>query len=80
MALISIFAVLYCVASKEHGLGLKDEEALLVLAIMLTWLFSYIGWFTIDYTPIPTDWLKQYILAILVTLTGGAFIYKKHLD
>jgi len=33
-----------------------------------------LGWLTINYDSIPTEWLKQYILAILLSLIGGSYL------
>jgi len=74
IAFIIIFILL---ASVSYNMGVVDPEVTIGLLIVLTWFFSYIGWLTLSYDGIRTEWLKQYIIAILISLGGGAFILKK---
>ena len=74
IAFIIIFILL---ASVSYNMGVVDPEVTIGLLIMLTCLFSYIGWLTLPYDGIRTEWLKQYIIAILISLGGGAFIMKR---
>ena len=74
IAFIIIFIIL---ASVAYNMGVIDPEVTIGLLIMLTWFFSYIGWLTLPYDGIRTEWLKQYIIAILITLGGGSFIIKR---
>ena len=73
IAFIVIFAVLSIVASQ----GVREPEPLIILFWGLVVVFSYLGWFTVDYATIPTAFLKKYILAVLVSLGGGAFIWMR---
>jgi len=75
LSFIAIFAIL-AYASSRMG-GLKEPEILIGLLIMLVWFFSIVGWMTINYRAIPTSFLKQYLIAILVSLAGGSFILKR---
>jgi hypothetical protein len=77
IALIVIFAITSWTASKLSAF--RDPEALIILVWGLVFFFSYIGWLTINYDPIPTAFLKQYIILILMTLGGGAYLINKHL-
>lgn len=80
LAFIAIFVLVYLTASKSIGLGVQDEEALVILTIVLVWVFSYIEWLTIPYGPIPSDFLNKWILFIIVLLIGGSYLIKKHID
>lgn len=77
IAFIVIFVIVGGLAYKTEA---KDPEILVGLLIILVWLFSYVGWLTLNYDPIPTAWLKQYIIGILMLLGGGAYILKKMTD
>ncbi len=77
IALIVIFIITVLAA---QNLGFTDTEKLIPLVVMLVWFFSYVNWFYLNFAPIPTiagfD-LKKYIIAILITLTGIAFLMEK---
>ena len=81
LALIVIFIITALAAGKIVGFtSFTNPEVLIVIVIAQVWLFSFVNWFFLDFTPIPDiagfD-LKKYIIAILVTLAGGAFIIEK---
>ena len=75
------FIILFVIIA---GLSLKaevrDPELLVGIFIIGMWVLSYLGFMTLDYTKIPTEWLKQYLLAIVVSLGGGSFIMRRLLD
>ncbi len=77
LALIVIFVITALAAQK---VGFTNPEVLIFLVVAQVWLFSYVNWLYLDFTPIPTiagfD-LKKYIIAILITLAGGAFVIEK---
>ncbi len=77
IALIVIFIITSLAAM---NLGFTDTEKLIPLVVMLVWFFSYVNWFYLNFEPIPSiagfD-LKKYIIAILITLTGIAFLMDK---
>ena len=77
LALIVIFIITAFAAQKT---GFTNPEVLIFLVIAQVWLFSSVNWLFLDFAPIPTvagfD-LKKYIIAILVTMAGGAFVMKK---
>jgi len=77
---IAFIIILIIITGLSFKMGVVEPEMLIGLLIILTWSFSYIGWLTIPYESIRTEWLKQYFLAILVTLGGGSFILKKVID
>ncbi len=77
IAFVIIFLILGSVA---YNMGVIDPEVSIGLLIMLTWFFSYLGWMTIGYDGIVTEWLKQYIVAMLITLGGGSFIMKRAIE
>ena len=77
IAFIIIFMIL---AMVSYNMGVIDPEVTIGLLIMLTWFFSYLGWMTISFDSITTEWLKQYIIAILITLGGGAFMMKRAME
>lgn len=77
LALIVIF-IITVIAARE--IGFANQEVLILLVIAQVWLFSSVNWLFLNFTPIPTiagfD-LKKYIIAILVTMAGGAFLIEK---
>ncbi len=81
LAIIIIFIITALAAREITGFtSFTNPEILILLVIAQVWFFSFVGWFFLDFAPIPTiagfD-LKKYIIAILVTLSGGAFIIEK---
>jgi len=80
LALIVIF-IITALAARE--IGFENKETLIFLVMALVWLFSYVNWLYLDFAPIPTILgfdLKKYIIAILISLAGGAFVIKKFTD
>lgn len=77
LALIVIFVITALAAQK---IGFTNPEVLIFLVIVQVWFFSYVNWLYLDFAPIPTiagfD-LKKYIIAILISLAGGAFVMRK---
>jgi len=76
-AFIIIFGIITGLSFKAD---IKEPEMLIGLLIILVWVFSYIGWLTLNYESIPTEWLKQYIIAIIISFSGGAFILKRVIE
>jgi len=80
LVLIVIFVITALVAQK---ISFTNPEVLTFLVIAQVWFFSYVNWLSLDFTPIPTiigfD-LKKYIIAILISLAGGAFVMRKFTD
>ncbi len=77
LALIVIF-IITVIAARE--IGFANQEVLILLVIAQVWFFSSVNWLFLDFTPIPTIAgfnLKKYIIAILVTMAGGAFLIEK---
>ena len=81
LALVVIF-IITALATKEivGFTSFTNPEVLIILVIAQVWLFSFVNWLFLDFAPIPTiagfD-LKKYIIAILVTMAGGAFLIEK---
>lgn len=77
LALIVIFVITSLAAQK---IGFTNPEVLIFIVITQVWFFSSVNWLYLDFAPIPTivgfD-LKKYIIAILITLAGGAFVIEK---
>ena len=71
---IAFIIIMSIIASLSIGAGLREPISMTLLTLGLVWFFSYIGWMTINYDSIPTEWLKQYILAILLSLIGGSYL------
>ncbi len=77
LALIVIF-VITVLAAKE--IGFANPEVLIFLVIAQVWFFSFVNWLYLDFSTIPTILgfnLKKYIIAVLVSLAGGAFVIEK---
>jgi len=73
--MIIAFLIIVCItAFTSIKMGLREPISLTVLVIGMIWFFAYLGWLTINYESIPTEWLKQYILAILLSLIGGSYL------
>jgi len=64
----------------SYKLDIIDPEAVVLIIVMLTWFVSYIGWLNLNIPTITNVFIKKYILAILVSLMGGAYIIKRHTD
>jgi hypothetical protein len=78
LAFIIIFII---TAMVSYKLDIVDSEAIVMIIIMLTWSASYIGWLNLTtYAGITNAFIQKYIIAILVTLLGGAYIMKRHMD
>lgn len=82
LSFIFIFGILV-LASKEIT-AIRDAESLIILTWALVFLFSYIGWMTLNLETIPeirgldTGWLKQWIIFILMTFGSGSFLVRRH--
>lgn len=78
LALIVIITIISLVSIKSPAL--RDPEPLLIFTWALVWMFSFVGWFTINSTTIPTiaffD-LQQYIFFIVVTLVAASYIIQR---
>ena len=77
LALIVIFIITALAAQK---IGFSNPEVLIFLVVAQVWFFSSVNWLFLDFAPIPTIAgfnLKKYIIAILVSMAGGAFVVKK---
>lgn len=77
IAIICIVAITAGVS--QLGTDFRDPEVMVVIVMILTWGFSYIGWLGIADPNIPGEWLRQYIIAVLVSLAGGSYIISKHI-
>ncbi len=81
LALIVIFIITALAAKNIVGFtSFTNPEVLIILVIAQVWFFSSVNWLFLDFTPIPTILgfnLKKYIIAILVTMAGGAFLIEK---
>lgn len=77
IALIVILAITG-ISVKE---GIKDPLVIGILVFVLVLAFSVLGFFTISdpNIPIPTDWIRQYLISILVGLIIGAYLIKQEL-
>jgi hypothetical protein len=73
IALIVILAITV-VSIKE---GFRDPLVTGAIVFGLTLAFSYLGFFYINNTSIPSDWLRQYLISILVGLVVGAYFIKQ---
>jgi hypothetical protein len=72
-----IIALMISVLSMKYGM--TDPIPLIVITIFLVAFMSYIGWLTmtnLNYNGLASDWVKQYIIAILISLAGGSYILK----
>jgi len=62
--------------------ALRDEEGLIVWVLTLTFIFSFVGWLTIESPTIPTiagfD-LQKWILFILIFLTSAGYFIRKEM-
>lgn len=64
--------------------GLVNPEAIVILVMMLTLLFSFIGWLTIPDPNISTNFansgfnVQQYMIFILMLLSGSGYIIWRH--
>ena len=82
-----IFGLVAYVSYKFQGTALTSPESITIFIVVLVWLFSLLGWLTLDYFGLnfvnagqnhTVAWLKQYIIAILLTVLGGAFVYRRY--
>ena len=71
---IAFIIITSIIASLSIKAGLREPISMTILTLGLVWFFSFLGWMTINYDSIPTEWLKQYILAILLSLIGGSYL------
>lgn len=81
---LSFVLILLLVLFLSYNMEVRDPEVLIGVLILCVWFFSYINFMYIDYnTPsfygktLIGDTLKKYILALLITLAGGAFIIRR---
>lgn len=75
-----ILTVLILGAMVKEG-NIKEEEILITSVIILTWFFSYLGWYNIPIDMpqirfLAEDWLNQWIVSILVTITGVTYLVR----
>lgn len=81
LALI-IITVIVAIASKETA-TFREEIPALLLIWFLVMFFSYVGWFSIGLESIPEvagmplNWLNDWIVFIVITLGGGAYLLNK---
>ena len=75
LAFIIIFAITGIAAMK---FGFINPEASILLLLSLVLFFSYAGWLTINLMTIPTAFLRQYMIFILMLLMGGGYIIWRH--
>lgn len=74
IAFIVIFAI---TASIAKTASIYDPEALILVVCGLVLFFSYIGWMRVGYSGIPFEWLKDWIIFIVILLAGAAYIMKR---
>ena len=74
LAMLFIFGI--CVWAIKDG-GFTEPSEVVILIWCLVGIFSYVNWLRVDYASIPIPWLKQYIIFVLVSLLGGAYIIKE---
>ena len=81
--MIAFIVIMVIVGGLSYKAEIREPEVLIGIFIVLVWFFSYIGFFTLNYGAIPSigvissTVIKQYILAILVSLAGGSFILRR---
>lgn len=73
LSLLIIMGVVVSISIRKDGL--RDPTILIGIIIVLTWLFSIMGWLSITTGGVPTI-MQQWIIAILVTLLGGSYIVR----
>lgn len=73
-ALIGFVVIFILVAVAAFYSGQYNPEGLLLLAMGLTWIFSYVEWFSMTESGIPFAFLEQYLIAIIITLLTTTFI------
>lgn len=56
----------------------REPEVLIPSAWLMTALFSYLDWYRIPLDTIPDAVGQQWVVFILITLAGGAFLARKH--
>jgi len=79
--LVAFIVIFVIVALASMNSGYRDPEVLIPLFLACAWVASYAGWLYMDLQGIPDiAGLRQYIIAFLLTLAGGAFLAKKHLN
>ncbi len=76
MAIVAIVAILGFLSLEFSSL--REPEALILMTWVLVLFFSYTGFFTLNLETIPTAWLRQYMIFVLVTLGGGSYIIRRH--
>ena len=83
MGFLIIFGIIGYLSYRDV-LTIAEPERAILLIITLTWFISYLGWFDIDMSALPgrfvqqnADWISQYIIACLVTLTGIGYIINR---
>ena len=84
--LIGVLIILLIVGSLSiQSTEFRNPEILIPITWILVAFFSYLGWFNIpldtipDIRGLPVDWLNKWILFVLISLTGGAYLIRKHL-
>ena len=84
--LISVLLILFIVGGLSlQSSDFREPEVLIPAVWVMVAFFSYLGWMSIplDTIPqvkgLPEDWLKKWILFILISLLGGSYMANKHL-
>ena len=70
--LVIIGSIVYL--GRQNFAALQNPEGFVILVIVEVWFFSYLGWMKIPLETIPSDWARQYIFAILISMVGIAYI------
>jgi hypothetical protein len=82
-----IFGLVAYVSYKFQGTALTSPESIIIFIVVLVWFFSFLGWITLGLPGLnfvnagenhTVAWLKQYLIAILLTVLGGAFVYRRY--
>lgn len=81
IAFLLTFLVVGLVSATDFA-GLNNPISLLILTFLIVFIFSYVGWFNIDY-PFPEVggsnlFLQQYIISILMFCGIAGYISYKH--
>lgn len=78
-ALIGMFIILSITGLAGYYSGVQNPEGILLILLSATWFFSVLGWFTMEsVTGMPSTWLQQYMIAIVISLFVGGFIVWRH--
>ena len=73
-----LFIFLVVAAISEAAGGIKEPEPIIIMVIVLTYMVSYLGWFTLTFEGMPNILsLRKYFIFYLVLLAGGSYLIEK---